>query len=161
MGIAPENLDLSSASLMERFQALLARTVEVCNLLEALADALPGRPITLWREAECQCRLVLGDHVMFGRALIARLLGECPQEKAEHDLLLRFAREYGALEFRAEDLQGLLVDAVSIERHCIGPEALGFALRCHFDALRKHIEWESEVLLPLAGRIVSERRAIK
>ncbi|MEM7521887.1 MAG: hypothetical protein AAF307_12730 [Pseudomonadota bacterium] len=145
-----------TANLTEGLQASMARTLEICELLESLADDLPRRPIAVWREAKHQCRKVLQHHITLGTEQIGQVLGH-PAHRSEDQraILLRFQTEYHNIGARLDDLDDLLYDAVSPDRTCIGAEALGYALRSHFDALRQHIGWENDVLLPMLARLVT------
>ena len=132
-------------SISAGFKAHLERTLEICDLLESLADDLPRRPLAVWREAKHQCRRVLQHHVAIGAEQVAHLLGRLtPGTEDQRAVLLHFEAEYTTIGCRLDDLDDLLSDAVSPDRTCIGAEALGYALRSHFDALRQHIGWERD-----------------
>lgn len=154
MATSREILDHRRDYAVDGFQASLDRSLEVCDLLEALADDLPRRSKAVWREAKIQCRDVLQNHLKFGLEQFVPFLNEYTRiETVQHDVLSRFKAECTTLVDRLESLDDLFDDAVSYDRNCVGAEALGFALRSHFDGLRSHIGWEKDVLLPMAARI--------
>lgn len=145
--------------LSENFETQLERSLETCDLLEALADELPRRSVAVWRAAKVQCQDVLRDHLALGAEQILPCLRLRAQGSVDlGNLLLHFEREYKALAHRLDDLDDLLFDAVATDRNRIGPEALGYALRSHFDTLRKHIGWERDVLLPMVTRNLTVQR---
>jgi len=136
------------------FQAQLDRALEVCDLLEALADDLPRRSAVIWRDAKRQCAEVLQSHMAAGQALVLHFLDQSAQiTPSQRDVLLRFRGDYAHLAHSVEDLDDLLFDATATDRACVGPEALGYALRSHFEGLRRHIGWERDVLVPMMTRL--------
>ena len=158
METLPNEMQQSGHNLFETLQSQLQRSVEVCDLLEALADELPRRSLSIWRAAKLQCRNELNAHVALGRDQIVPLLIEPGhQSELERNLVLRFGAEYRATAHRVENLDDLLFDAVASDGTGIGSEALGYALRGHFEALRKSFDWERGILLPMIMRAQSMR----
>lgn len=140
------------AYLMERSQ----RVLQICDLLEALADDLPKRSIPMWRETKKQCALALSSHFALVVGVVVPMLLERSDGVADReDVILRVKADCTDLNHRVSDLEELFSDALSTSTYRIKSEALGFALRAHFEALRRHIGWETDVLWPLALRILT------
>ena len=130
-----------------------ARVVQICDLLEAMADDLPRRPVPVWREAARMCEEVVKRHYklvldVLLPVLEARTLGE---EDCE-DVLRRVHADFEDEASKLLELNALMLDTVGDSAGKIEPEALGYALRCFFVALRRNASWEADVLLPLARR---------
>lgn len=132
------------------------RVSQMCDLLEALADDLPRRPTPVWREAKRMCNAVIPGHYndvlgLIVPALLKRTQGDQACEELLHRLKLDFEDEAS----RLTELNDLMVDALGEDGRKIGPEALGYALRGFFGALRRNSCWETDVLLPLAKRYLN------
>ena len=135
-------------ALIEEDHAL---QLELCDLLECLADSLPDRfNRGLAHSAAAILRQGIDAHLQLEEAKLFPLLrrraaeGSCIQAviarlEAEHVADRDLTHEL------ADELQ-LLADA-GIARN---PEMLGYMLRGFFESQRRHIEWENTVLLPLA-----------
>ncbi len=131
----------------------------LCDLLEALADDLPRRPMPVWREAMRMCKHLVPVHYeeilnVVMPILKRRTVGERDCE----DVLRRLQADFEDEAFRLSELDDLLEEVANPqatgnrENGNIGPEALGFALRGFFIALRRNSTWETDVVLPLASR---------
>jgi hemerythrin-like domain-containing protein len=137
-------------ALIEEDHAL---QLELCNLLEYLADCLPEHVNSaVARSAAAILRQGLGPHLELEEEVLFPLLRHRAQTikgssleaimqqlEAEHAADEAFAQEL------AEELQ-LLGDTGEARN----PEMLGYMLRGFFQQQRRHIEWENRVLLPLA-----------
>ncbi len=132
-----------------------ALQLELCDLLECLADALPGFDRGIARSAAAilrhgfQPHLQLEEDVLF--PLLRRRAPEASplraimrQLEAEHAADESFAREL------ADELQRL-VDTGVVRN----AEMLGYMLRGFFEHQRRHIAWENGVLLPLARQALT------
>ena len=140
--------DPDPLALIEEDHAL---QLELCDLLECLADSLPDRfNRALARSAAAILRQGVDAHLQLEEAKLFPLLrrraakGSCIEAviarlEAEHLADQDLAHEL------ADELQ-LLADT-GIARN---PEMLGYMLRGFFESQRRHIEWENTVLLPLA-----------
>ena len=154
MEMVPTPQQQTALNLLALFRQQLEKSSEICDMLESMADDLPRRSATIWRTAKHQCRQVLEDHITLGSELIIPTLSAHVESNALHrNVLSRFHLEYQALANFSDNLDDLLDDALSNDQANIGSEALGFALRTHFDLLRKTIGWELDVLEPMIKAI--------
>ena len=122
----------------------------LCDLLEAIADALPGAVDLATAEAAAfflrthyPAHFAAEDAVLFpallgGLGRGSALASAVEQARAEHEVDLEAARE----------IADCLDDLARGER--ISPDAVGYMLRGFFEAQRRHISWEERVLFPLA-----------
>ena len=134
------------------------RALQICDLLEALADDLPQRAAPKWRDTQRQCHTVLRPHFLFLSDLVFPvLLTRTKGEVDRQELLLRLRCDCSDQVHALSDLDELLSDAFLVERFANEPESLGFALRGHFEALRRDLYWERDVLWPLAARTLTAR----
>ncbi len=126
---------------------------ELCNVLEAIADALPG-PVDESRAAFALG--VLRNGVARHIALQERLLFPLLRRRAlkgDHvtSLIAQIALQNVTDEDLAHDAADQLERAVARGRPD-NPDMLGFLLRTVFECRRRHIMWEGIVLLPLARK---------
>ena len=129
------------------------RAFEVCELLEFLADELPKQSAPVWREAHIHCKKVLVPHFQFlSSFMISALLRHTIGDVDKQEFLTRLQSDCADQLHRLSDLSDLFSDALGGRLNLQSPEALGFALRGHFEALRYNLNWEADVLLPLASR---------
>ncbi|MEM6578289.1 MAG: hemerythrin domain-containing protein [Pseudomonadota bacterium] len=149
-GIREEKADRHPLS---RLSAQSHRASQVSDLLEALADDLPRRNAPIWREARRLCDAVLRLHYKtMSDILIPHLLDRMSQETEFQDMLSRLRKDYDEEASRLLDLHDLITEALASGYDSIAPDALGYALRSYFEAARRHINWETEVLFPMARR---------
>lgn len=152
----PETPTRQERSPLEHVAEHANRVSQMCDLLEALADDLPRRPIPVWREATRMCNDVIPGHyhdVVF--LLVPILLRRTQGDVDCEDLLQRLQSDFEDEAYRLTELNELMVDAVGEDGAKIGAEALGYALRGFFGALRRNTSWETDVLLPLAERYLN------
>lgn len=152
----PETPTAPERSPLEHVAAHANRVSQMCDLLEALADDLPRRPVPVWREATRMCNDVIPGHYhdvlsLLVPTLLKRTEGDLDCE----DLLQRLQLDFEDEACRLAELNDLMVDAVGEDSGKIGAEALGYALRGFFGALRRNTSWETDVLLPLAERYLN------
>ncbi|WP_246688630.1 MULTISPECIES: hemerythrin domain-containing protein [unclassified Mesorhizobium] len=117
----------------------------LCHMLEGIADDLPSRVDRL------QCLAVAAD--------LLPMLRECHrfEEEAvfpgfarrtgEEDTVARLKLEHLEDESAAADLSEALL-AYGHGRPIENPEAFGYMLRAFFEALRRHIAFERDHVLP-------------
>src|SRR5215467_5214598 len=124
--------------------------LELCDLLECIADCLPQVDREIARPAVAILRRGIASHLELEEVMLFPLLRRrapatspinaiVDQLEAEHASDASFAAEL------ADELQ-LMVDAGRVRN----AEMLGYMLRGFFERQRRHIEWETSVLLPLA-----------
>ncbi len=129
------------------------RVAQICDLLEAMADDLPRRPAPVWREAALMCDEVVKKHYKSVLDVLLPVLET--RIRGDEDYAAVLDRLHGDFEeeaSRLSELSALMIDALEDSRGQIGAEALGYALRGFFGALRRNVSWEMDVLLPLAKR---------
>lgn len=149
----PETSKIRSISA---FAAQTARALQVCDLLEALADDLPRRQAPVWRETQHQCKSVLGPHFSFLVSdVLPTLLKRSSESADREDVLVRLMNDNQDQLDALEDLDDLMSEALISERFDQNAESLGYALRGYFETLRHNLRWELDVLWPLSKRILS------
>lgn len=131
--------------------------LDLCDQLETIADSLPSRVDRLlclrvasqlvpWLR-QCQ---VYEEEVVFPAFLKAG-----PDSRAES--IRRLEAEHVQDECAAQDLTDILL-SIGHGAAIANPEALGFMLRALFEALRRHVAFEREHLLPeIEGSPPSDR----
>ena len=141
-------------ALIEEDHAL---QLELCDLLECLADALPDFNQATARSAAAILQHGFKPHLQLEEDMLFPLLRRRAPEgsplraimrqlEAEHAADESFAREL------ADELQ-LLADTGLVRN----AEMLGYMLRGFFEHQRRHIEWENGVLLPLARQTLTRK----
>lgn len=134
------------------------RVSQTCDLLEALADDLPRRSEPVWREASRMCADVIPRHYRdVLDVLVPILLRRTQGERDCETILLKLRADFEYDACRLTELNDLFVDTLGGNRRTIGAEALGYALRGFFDVLRRNTSWETDVLLPLASRRLTDQ----
>lgn len=129
--------------------------LELCDLMEGLADSLPEGDIVIAAAVVPVLRLGVTGHMRFEEESLFPLLRghhtETPQVQAvtsqltrEHEVDVDFLGEV------ADALEAFVGEGV-IEN----PEMLGYMLRFFFESQRRHIEWENKVLIPLARDVLT------
>ena len=145
--------------LIEEAHAL---QLELCDLLECLADSLPDR---FSRGIACVAASLLRQsfdtHQRLEEAKLFPLLRRRAAQGSPIALIVdRLEDEHAADQDLASELADelqLLADT-GIARN---PEMLGFMLRGFFQSQRRHIGWESTVLLPLARQTLQEEDLVE
>ncbi|MEM6634546.1 MAG: hypothetical protein AAF667_01525 [Pseudomonadota bacterium] len=129
------------------------RVAELCDLLEVLADDLPRKAPPVWREAVRLSSTIIPDHIdNIAHVLLPLLARRTRGETFCDTVLRRLQTEYQDCQSQLPELTDLLGNGLSEQMPGLAPEALGFALRGHFEMIRRQIDWERDVLLPLARR---------
>lgn len=138
---------------LEYVAAHSKRVGAMCDLLEAIADDLPQKAKPFWREVTRLCGTVIPQHYdAVTRLLVPALLHRTQGEADCEAVLLRMQADYTHERARLPELTELLREAIGQDSLRLSPDALGYALRSFFEAMRRQIRWETEVLLPLASR---------
>jgi hypothetical protein len=126
-------------------QRIHAEKLRLCDALEAIADDLPARVDRL------QCLTVASS--------LVPLLRECQRFEEEHvfpafansggsgAVVTRLVSEHVEDSFAAEDISETLL-ALGHGKPIENPEALGYMLRAMFEALRRHVAFEQDHILP-------------
>ena len=125
-----------------------AQKLKLCDALEAIADDLPSRVDRL------QCLAVANS--------LVPLLRECHRFEEEivfpafaraqgsGRVVARLVEEHLEDDCAAEDLSEVLL-AHGHGRPIENPEAFGYMLRALFEAMRRHIAFERDHVLPAVG----------
>lgn len=147
----------ASIGPIDRIVADHAVQLELCDVLEAIADGLPDM---------VDKRLV--------RQVIAILEhGLAPHFRAEEDFLFPLLRLRGASDpsliaaldqleaehLRDDDICAELIEELRNLADRGGPrnaDMLGYMLRGFFEGQRRHISWENAVVVPAARRILNQ-----
>jgi hemerythrin-like domain-containing protein len=134
-----------------------ARQAGLCDMLEQIADSLPADiDRRRCREAASALRHDLPlHHLDEEQGLFPLLRRHAAQSENLAAIMARLSSEHTADESFAEEL------TEELERLGEGgcppnPEALGYMLRGFFESYRRHIHWETEILLPLARETLTE-----
>ena len=157
-------IDKSSAKLrmLDYASSAAERVLDVCGLLESLADDLPKRSAPVWREAQTQCQITLHPHfLVLTRFVMPTLMRSSKENDDRQELLLRFNLDCAEQLHNLSDLDDLLTYALEDRGPARDAEALGYALRGYFDELRRNIAWETEVIWPLAARALRDEDIAK
>lgn len=133
-----------------------ALQLELCNVLEFLADSLPnsvdgrlaGLAVTILRNG-LQQHINLEEEALF--PLLRRRIAKTPHLVAVLD---RLTEEHDTDEGLAIEIADALED-VADGRQPQNAELLGDTLRGFFDSQRRHIAWENQVVLPLARQVLT------
>lgn len=127
------------------------RVAELCDLLEALADDLPRKATPVWREAVRLSVTVVPEHIKEMTCILLPVLRQRTKGDALCEAVLRRVQtDYDESRSTLPELTELLEQSAVNSTPGMTPEALGFALRGHFEMIRRHIGWETDVVLPLA-----------
>lgn len=136
-----------------RFARHGRRVLEACDLLEAIADDLPRKVAPIWREVAQHCVAIMPGHYdSLLHILIPVLKRRTRGDPDCEAVLARLEQEYADACHRFPELFALLQDAQDQGVATIDEEALGYALRSYFEAIRQQMAWERDVLIPLAER---------
>ena len=157
MAAVPETEDPKSliAFSISACEAQSRRSLQICDLLEALADDLPRCQLPMWRETRRQCQSVLRPHFLFLINVVLPILLKRSRENLDReDMLVRLIEDNESQLHALEDLDELLSEALTFD--CADrAETLGFALRGFFETLRRTLAWELEIVWPMAKRILT------
>jgi len=140
----------NSGSGVTRFETCLARQVELCCALETLADALPSR-------VDTRAAVLLADAVY-------ETLHHCHQIEeslifptlltAHPDMLSTITRlrtEHVEDEEQASEVKDAIMSFVILQKRK-DVEEFGYLLRGLFVALRRHLAFDRDYMLPLYRR---------
>lgn len=133
------------------------RVAELCDLLEALADDLPRKSKPVWKEAIRLSSTVLPEHIERMNCVLIPILAVRTRGDALCETMLkRLQTDYDDSRSNIIELTELL-DHATRPAHGMSAEAVGFALRGHFESMRRQIGWDIDVVLPLAKQRLTQR----
>ncbi len=140
-------------ALVEEDHAL---QLELCGLLEHLADCLPEcihGAVAL--SAAAILRQALGPHLQLQEEMLFPLLRRrAGADSALMAIVSQLEAEHAADEMLAHELADEL-QLMGQSGRARNPEMLGYMLRGFFERLRRHIAWETRLLLPSVRRILT------
>jgi hemerythrin-like domain-containing protein len=132
-----------------------ALQLELCDLLESLADSLPEFNQAIARSAAAILRQGFKPHLQLEEEMLFPLLRRrAPEGSPLRSIMQQLEAEHAADESFARELSDelqLLADTGLVRN----AEMLGYMLRGFFEHQRRHIEWENRVLLPLARQTLT------
>jgi hemerythrin-like domain-containing protein len=137
-----ERLALDFALLVARAHE---RKLRLCDALEAIADDLPSRvdPLLCLDVASSLLPMLRASH-RFEEEIVFPAFAQTEQRER---IVARLRAEHLEDECLAEDLSEALL-AHGHGGPIVNPEAFGYMLRAFFEALRRHIAFERDHLLP-------------
>ena len=120
--------------------------LELCDMLESIADSLPGRidRHLCLRLGAGMLPLLRGAHAYEEEVLFPAFLARGGGDES----LRRLRAEHVEDESLAEELTETLL-RIGHGGDAANPEALGFMLRAFFETTRRHVAFEREHVLPL------------
>ncbi|RUP09169.1 hemerythrin domain-containing protein [Hyphomicrobium sp.] len=133
-----------------------ALQLELCDLLESIADDLPAKFEAAF--AVIAISILKGSvksHTKFEEDALFPLLRErLSPNDAVVQALACLSQEHERDEDIADELVEALKDALQ-SRAPRNPETLGYILRGYFESQRRHIAWEDSVVLPAARKALT------
>lgn len=160
LGVSRPSTDeepVSTASPLDLIERQHAGQESLCDALEEIADSLPGKI-----DAALLAKAVAGlsnDLPLLQRdmneGLFPLLQAHCLPEDRLEDMLPRLQMEKTTdLSFAGEIIEAL--GAMAGGAPLKNPNTLGYMLRGFFESYRRHLHWESTVILPIARKRLSE-----
>ncbi len=129
--------------------------LELCDLMEGLADSLPGGDVIIAAAVVPVLRHGVTGHMRLEEEALFPLLRRHRADRPEvHVVTTQLTREHDADVGFLEEVADALDEFVS-EGVVENPEMLGYMLRFFFESQRRHIEWENRVLIPLARTVLT------
>ncbi|MDE2385347.1 MAG: hemerythrin domain-containing protein [Alphaproteobacteria bacterium] len=140
---APQN------NLAQEFRSHLAKQSVLCDRLEAVADSLPAAVNVqeCLYLAQAMVPTVVHAH-RFEEAQVFPLFRDNPQLAEMKASIERLCYEHMGDEDYAEQIVNTLREFVKNRQSC-NPETMAWMLRGFFEAMRRHIAFEQEHVLPL------------
>ena len=126
--------------------------LELCSALEAIADSLPclvDRDACL-RMTETLLPALRAAHAFEEENLYPAFGSEALFREERQGTLRRLRMEHVEDEALAEEITERLL-LIGFGAEVENPEALGFMLRTFFKSVRRHVAFEREHVLPIAG----------
>ncbi|WP_051630881.1 hemerythrin domain-containing protein [Afifella pfennigii] len=145
---AAEAIRLDPFQLIAFEHALQER---LCDLLEAIADALPNQVLLDAADAAATTlRTYFPAHLKLENdILFPALTAPCRADRSVREAIALARSEHDADEASALELAEALANRDEEGRYREA-EALGYLLRSFFEQQRRHIAWEETVVFPMA-----------
>lgn len=139
----------SPGELLERLNGAHAELLAICDRLEGIADSLPNTlNIRQCREAAGELVPVVTRAHRIEEEEVFPAIAGAARTAALQKTLDHLRTEHCEDECFAEELADALQQAGEGK---VQPETLGYMLRGFFEAMRRHINFERERFLTLAG----------
>ncbi|MEM6303453.1 MAG: hemerythrin domain-containing protein [Pseudomonadota bacterium] len=141
---------------LKRVAADGQRVSDLCDLLEAMADDLPKVAPAVWKEARRLSLTLLPEHLDdMAQVLLPVLARRAGSDLTCAQMLARLQLDYEDGSLHLTELSDMLADGAVSGGRAMSSDALGYALRGFFEPLRRQMDWEKDVLLPLATRCLT------
>lgn len=152
--------DAAGCSVADPLQVIAdehALQLELCNLLEALADSLPyDLDYNLVQVAVSILSNSWRQHLAIEEECLFPILRRRAKAGSRlKEVLEQLEQEHDEDEDHAAEIVSAL-QAYLIEGTLRNPESLGYMLRGFFEAQRRHISWENDVVLAMAHEVLKE-----
>jgi len=148
---ASEKLNALNSNPLDVIASAHTVQIEMCDAMERIADGLPDEvdPRLCARVASClEYDLPLHHHDE-EHALFPLLRSRALREDGLDTILERLVAEHSSdNDFASEIAEAL--EALGQGGRPGNPEMLGYMLRGFFERYRRHIHWESTLVMPLA-----------
>ncbi|MER0236911.1 hemerythrin domain-containing protein [Fulvimarina sp. MAC8] len=142
----------TGTDLAGTFREVLDQQEKLCAQLEAFADGLPGKVclLTCQRLSQTLSTLVRKAHRFEEERVFPLIAQGQDADGVRFQSLLRLAWEHIEDEGYADEVAEALAD-LSENPEAEKAESLGYMLRGFFGAMRRHIAFEREYILPMIG----------
>lgn len=126
--------------------------LEICDRIEAIADALPSVDRVLCLQVANELVPLLREAHRYEEEEVFPIFEKSggPALTARLASVRRLKAEHVEDECAAQDLTDILME-IGHGGPIANPEALGFMLRAFFDTLRRHIAFEREHVVPMVA----------
>lgn len=129
----------------------------ICDLVETIADSLPEASSLICLRAAAVLRNDLPLYQAdVGRYLFPQLRLRNADQKWIALLLSQIETDHQQLEICIDEVADLLERIGEGHARLQERTVAGYALRCFFDGLRRHISWEQNLILPLANESLTQ-----
>ena len=146
----------SAINLSAEIRAKLAQShgqiLELCDLLESIADSLPNHlDSRKCHQAAIMVQPTVEKMHRLEEDSVFPFLEETNPTESEREIIARLKEEHCEDECYAEELTDALNRIALGEGEPVAPETLGYMLRGFFGAMRRHIAYEQEHFRLKAG----------
>lgn len=141
----------SARSPLDMISSAHAVQVRMCDAMERIADGLPDevdRRLCAKVASWLQFELPLHHHDE-EESLFALLRQRARPEDGLVEILDRLASEHSSDNDFASEI-GEALETLAQGGHSDNPEMLGYMLRGFFERYRRHVHWETTLVMPLA-----------
>ena len=127
----------------------------LCDLLETICDGLPGLSVGACRQAARLCETQVTRHLRELNQVLIPLVRDRITDTPEFGgFLNRLQSNLVEDDVKLDEVVDILNSFSTRDGERPSMDALGYVLRGFFETLRRQLNWENEVLLPLARRVL-------